>query len=320
MAKNTGKTECLNYIIKRLHEHNKTAAVTSIGIDGENIDQVTNSHKPEIKILENMIFVTTENFFKQKHIISEILDVSEEQTQLGRFVTAKAKNSGNIILAGPSSTQELKLFIGKLSNYEPDIILIDGALSRSSFGAPSITESMILTTGAALSANVATLVKKTKFLYSLINLPQYSSPIDYKLNEINGGVWAIDKNLQLYNLDIKSTLLLEKSKDKLTEFGNTIYVSGIVTDKILNNMRIQKNVSDVTIIAKDFTKIFVTPEAYNAYMQKGGKINVLLKTKLIAICVNPTSPEGYTLESNILISELEKAMNIPVYNIKSNRN
>ena len=48
LEKNVGKTECLNYILSRLPLDAKSIAVTSIGIDGENKDQVTATKKPEI--------------------------------------------------------------------------------------------------------------------------------------------------------------------------------------------------------------------------------------------------------------------------------
>ncbi len=39
LEKNTGKTECLNYIINRLPTDYFSVAVTSIGLDGESPDQ-----------------------------------------------------------------------------------------------------------------------------------------------------------------------------------------------------------------------------------------------------------------------------------------
>ena len=41
MAKNTGKTVTLNYLLEQLKVLHKVAAVTSIGSDGEKTDQVT---------------------------------------------------------------------------------------------------------------------------------------------------------------------------------------------------------------------------------------------------------------------------------------
>ncbi|MDR2009574.1 MAG: hypothetical protein LBQ22_03740 [Bacteroidales bacterium] len=319
MAKNTGKTECLNYIIRRLKDYRKKLAITSIGIDGESIDQVTNTHKPEIEIPENTIFVTSEKHYKEKKIIAEILDVSERTTSLGRLITARSKNSGKLIFSGPSSTQWLKEIIDKMPYYGAEITLVDGALSRKSLASPSITDSMILTTGAALSANIPTLVKQTKFTYTLINLDKFDSILNDKLIKIDKGLWAIDKENNLYDLQIRSTLLLEKFKDKLLMYGNTIFVSGILTDKILDILRVQKNIKETIIVVKDFTKIFVSPEAYNSYISKGGKIVVLLKTKLIAVCVNPVSPEGYILDSDKLIEALSENIKLPVYNIKSDQ-
>lgn len=317
MEKNTGKTECLNYIIKRLKDYDKKIAITSIGIDGESVDQVTETPKPEIEISEGVVFVTSEKHYKQRLITSEILNISTRQTALGRLITARAKDSGKVIFSGPSDTVWLKQIIAELQNYDIDTILVDGALSRKSTGSPSVTESIILTTGAALSANINGLVKKTAFVYKLINLEKFDSDINDELLAKESGLWAIGKENTIHDLDIKSTLLLEKSKDKLYKFGTTIFVSGIITDKLLEVLRIQNNICDTTVIVKDFTKIFVSPEKYAAYINKGGKLKVLLKTKLIAVCVNPVSPEGYVLDSSKLCAELNKSLGIPVYDIKS---
>ena len=54
LEKNTGKTECLNYVLKRLSKTNNKVALTSIGIDGETRDQVKQTPKPEVTIYEGM--------------------------------------------------------------------------------------------------------------------------------------------------------------------------------------------------------------------------------------------------------------------------
>lgn len=317
MEKNTGKTECLNYIISRLNNFDKTIAITSIGIDGETVDQVTDTPKPEIEIAKNVIFLTSEKHYRQKQITAEIINVSEKRTSLGRLITARAKDKGKLIISGPQNTNWLKQEIKKSEEYKVDLFLVDGALSRKSSASPSVTDCMILTTGAALSANLNTLIKKTAFTVKMINLPVYDSLLSEKLLSIETGLWAIDKENTIYDLQIQSTLLLNKEKDKLFAKGNTIFISGIVTDNLLELMRIQPKISETVIIVKDFTKIFISPEKYSAFTSKGGKIMVLLKTNLIAICVNPISPEGYVLDSAKLRRDLEKAINIPVYDIKS---
>lgn len=317
MEKNTGKTETLNYIIRRLHQIDRPIAVTSVGIDGETTDQVTSTHKPEIELFENMVFATSEKHYHEKQLVSEILDVSTQQTALGRLITGRVKVKGKIILSGPGNTGWLKKVVRDMEKYRVDITLVDGALSRRSFGSPSVTESIILTTGAALSPNIPELVRKTKFMYSLINLPLYDTPLQDELLEIENGIRSIDEEGNLHDLHILSTFLIDQYKEKLSEYGNKLFVSGAVSDKLLDTLRLQKNITDLVLIVKDFTRIFASPESVNAFLKKGGKIKVLLKTKLIAVCINPVSPAGYILDSEKLKESLKECLHIPVYNIKS---
>lgn len=316
MDKNTGKTECLNYILKQLKKRDLNFFITSIGIDGESVDQVTNTQKPEIEVFENSYFVTSEMHYKQRLVVSEIVDVSKERTSLGRLITAKALNTGKIILSGPSNTALLQKFIQKSADYRTTICIVDGALSRLSSASPVISESMILTTGAAVSANINTLVNKTIFIYNLINLPKLESPHIDELTDLKSGLWAIDSENKIHDLEIPSVFLLSQHKEKIFEHGTVLYASGAVSDKMLNFLRSQKQCSDITLIVKDFTRLFITKETYHSFLKKGGKIKVLHKTNLIAVCINPTSPQGVLLNSQELKNALQKELDVPVYDIR----
>ncbi|MEI7595773.1 MAG: hypothetical protein WCK02_08510 [Bacteroidota bacterium] len=315
LEKNTGKTECLNYVLRRLKDSKTQIALTSIGIDGEGLDQVTNTHKPEIEVFENMIFVTSEKHYKEKQLLAEILDISERRTSLGRLITAKAINSGKLMFSGPANTLWLKQVIDQMKTFKVETTIVDGALSRLSLGSPAITESMVLATGAAVSANIPNLVKKTKFVYNLINIEEFDFSKKDELLDIEKGIWAIDDEGNICDLEIPSVFLLEKNKDKLFQFGFTFFVSGAISDNLLNFLRVQKQIENIVLVVRDFTRIFVSQEAYINYIKKGGKIKVLLKTNLLAVCINPVSPEGYVLDSNILRSTMADALQIPVYDI-----
>jgi hypothetical protein len=97
-----------------------------------------------------------------------------------------------------------------------------------------------------------------------------------------------------------------------------VYTVGALTDKLLNLVADSKNVKDVTLVVKDFTKIFVSEQAYRIFCARGGRIKVLQKSKLIAVCVNPTAPNGYVLDSDILCGKLQEALQLPVYDIVKN--
>ncbi|MDR2651533.1 MAG: hypothetical protein LBC68_04365 [Prevotellaceae bacterium] len=317
--KNTGKTECLNYILSRLHDNNTSVAVTSIGIDGESADQVTGTAKPEITIFENMIFVTSEKHYHARRLTSEILNISAERTSLGRLVTAKAKTTGKILLSGPANTALLQKIIAQNSSLGADITIVDGALSRMSPASPSIAQAMILATGAAFSANIRQLVQNTKFVCELISLELADKHARTLLADIDKGLYCIDDNGTLHDLNIESAFMLTSTETVKTEFLQNckiLFVAGVVTDKLLNFIRMQSNINGFTLIVKDFTKIFVTPAIYNSFLKKGGCIKVLHKTKLIAITVNPVSPQGYILDTKILQQALRQNLNFPVYDLR----
>lgn len=316
LEKNTGKTECLNYILNRLRTAPHTIALTSIGIDGESEDQVTGTHKPEIEIVENTLFVTSEKHYRQKQLISEVLNVGTHRTSLGRLVTARALSCGKVLLSGPSGTAELKKLIVELRTTGAQTVLVDGALSRLSLSSPAITQAMVLATGAALSSDLKQLVRKTRYVYDLIELKEIEGVDRDVFMNIEKGIWAIDRDKQFHDLKISSAFLLEKHKEKVFKFGQTLFVAGAVTDSLLNFLRVQKNVSEIVLVMKDFTRMFASLEAFNAFLKRGGQIKVIQKTKLLAVCVNPVAPNGFRFDSGELCRVMQQSLGIPVYDIR----
>ncbi|MDR0363571.1 MAG: hypothetical protein LBH92_00890 [Bacteroidales bacterium] len=316
LEKNTGKTETLNYIVKRLKDSSKQIAITSIGIDGESIDSVYQTKKPEIDIFEDMIFVTSERFFKQRKFPAEIIAVSDRHTALGRLVTAQAKATGKVLLSGPADTIWLQDLIQSLRTHNVDLTLVDGALSRLSLASPTVADGMILATGAALSSNISQLVKQTKFAYKLINLEQADAVVAEKLLPLQKGIWEMDSEGVVHNLNIPSVFTLYNDSGQLFKYGTMVFVAGAISDALLKNLRNQKQIKEITLIIKDFTKAFITEEIYNSFIKKGGRIKVLKKSKLVTITINPTAPKGRNLDSEELQNALQKALELPVFDVR----
>lgn len=314
MAKNTGKTVCLNYVLKQLRQTDKVVAVTSIGLDGEKTDQVTQTEKPEVTLSEGTFFVTTEYHYRQRQLLSEVCHVSDDMTSLGRLVTGRVLQEGKVILAGPASTGRVRDLIAQLSEMGVDLTIVDGALSRKSPASPAVTDGLILTTGAAIAPDLNSIVQKTRFVYQLTQLPEFSTIRRRQLLQAESGIYAVEKDT-MHRLPIASSLLFTKCKDKLFSHGNTLFVSGIVTDNMLDYLRMQPNAKEIVLVVKDFTKIFVTPFVLQGFLQKGGKLMVLKRPNLLAICVNPTSPSGFKVDSQHLCNALQQVVHVPVYDV-----
>lgn len=314
MAKNTGKTVTLNYLLEQLKVLHKDVAVTSIGIDGEKTDQVTQTEKPEIELYEGTIFVTSEYHYRQRLLLSEILDLSEESTSLGRLVTARVLQAGKVILSGPATTGGVRRVLDRMGEYGVDLTIVDGALSRKSHASPTIADGLILSTGAAIAPDLNTIVKKTSELHDLMQLPEYEISKADELLQIENGIFALEDGNPV-SLNIPSSLLSDKYKAELFSHGNHLFLSGILTDMMLNFLRMQPEVKNCVVIVKDFTKVFVTPMNLKLFLSKGGQLRVLKRPNLLAVTVNPVAPSGFTLPSDILVKAMEGVFDVPVYDV-----
>lgn len=317
LQKNTGKTECLKYVLARLPLEQKRVAVTSIGIDGETTDQVTRTQKPEIVLREGMYFGTSEAHYRQRRLVSELIDVSDESTSLGRVVTARALTQGKILLSGPSSTSGLQRWMHDMRRHDIDLAIVDGALSRLSLASPAVSQSMILATGAAYSISMSQLIQRTAFVVDLINLDLTSDSNIALLSPLESGMWWIDTDGQLHEMPMVTSLSQQVEFQRM-ENCSTLYVAGALVDTFLEKVRKNKSLKHVELVVRDFTKIFVTPQQLRLFEKMGGTIRVLQKSKLIAVTVNPTSPSGYVLDSDVLCDKLSQAINLPVYDLLKN--
>ena len=315
LEKNTGKTVCLNYILGRLHQLGISTAVTSIGVDGEQVDSVYATAKPEITLYEDMQFITSHKHYLQRRLVSKILSVDERRTALGQLVTAQVLTPGRIILSGAATTGLLKQQLSQFRNNNVQLTIVDGALSRLSLASPTVTDAMILATGAAVSPNLQQLISRTRFVFRLINLPEVPETLRQKLSTADSGLWIVDSDMAVHNLGIQSVFLLGPDDKSLFAQGNTLFVSGAVSNRLLKFLSAQPNIKDITLIVRDFTKLFITPDAYADFTRRGGTIQVLQHSHLTAVCLNPTSPQGYTLNSDEACHQLSDALMCPVYDV-----
>ena len=311
MAKNTGKTTCLNYAIRRLQEEGRKIALTSIGLDGEERDILYDTPKPRIVLHDGMVFITSEKDYEQREFPAELLSVSERITPLGYLVTARAKGSGKVVLSGPSDSSWLQEMIAAMPQYGVELTLVDGALSRMSLASPAVTDAMILCTGAACSIQLPQLIDKTKFRCRLIDLERLHGNRQKQLLPIESGVWQWRGKWEKIS---DSVFTLQKESERFLEELHTIYVSGAVTNHFLNLLSVKKN-RHIELIVNDFTKLFIEPATYEKFIRRGGSIKVLQKAKLLAVCTNPISPHGARLNPIVLKEQMQDALQLPVYDI-----
>ena len=94
-AKNTGKTTTLNYLLKWLNTKEIKVGLTSIGYDGEDIDNITGLPKPRIAAQQDNVIATAENCISTFKDNIKIIEKTSVNTSLGKILIGKVKRDGD---------------------------------------------------------------------------------------------------------------------------------------------------------------------------------------------------------------------------------
>lgn len=318
-AKNAGKTECMNFVIRHLHAAGKNPVITSIGVDGETTDKVTFTAKPEITLYPGMTFVTSEKFYNSRKLVSMVTEVEPRHTALGKLVSAEVVAPGKVILAGPPDTASLKKLVKRFNQNGKAPVIIDGALSRLSLGAPTVTDAMVLATGASLSPSIGEITSRTAYICKMIDFPEVGKELSEILVGFRNGIFSVENGVP-ESLDITTGLEIRRHREKvalaLSKQGGSLYIAGAITDGILEFLCSLPESKGMTLIIRDFTCMFSSAMKFNLFRARGAKVKVLEKPKLLGICINPLSPYGYKVDSDRLRESIEEKTGYPVIDVK----
>ena len=169
ISKNTGKTTTLNAFIE-FYKHERLG-LTSIGLDGESIDQVNFLPKPRIRVYPNMICATAKECLQDSHVLYEVLEETSYLTPIGNVLIVEIKSEGNLVVAGPSTNRDMNHLLSRMKTYVKRIF-VDGALSRMTFSQISELDGIVLATGASFSSEMIDTIHKTKHLITMFSYPK----------------------------------------------------------------------------------------------------------------------------------------------------
>lgn len=322
MAKNAGKTVTLNHLLDEIHEKDLCVGLTSIGRDGERQDVVTKTDKPMIYARKNTIVATAEMLFNLSEVKMAVLEVTQHQTAMGRVIIGRTLSDGYVQVGGPVSNAAIREVSEKMLALGAHYVLVDGALDRTSSASPAITDACILSTGAVVSRNMAKTVEQTAYRASLFKLKEITTPSHKTL-------WGIAETIKKpiivddqggYNIleDVPTALsagrLIAENMDASTRI--LIIPGALVTQTVMDVIQMTTNYKNLTWIIGDATKIFIEHKDWLYFMRIGVRIEVRYPIKLLAITINPYAPAGYSYDSQLFKTEIEKReKEIPVIDV-----
>lgn len=318
-CKNAGKTVTLNEIISQAHEKGIRLGLISTGRDGERKDVLTETEKPLIYVRRGTILTTVESAIKGEHAGLEIFRVTDYNTPMGRVVLGRAAEDGYAEISGPHSSFTIKEMCIEMQSMGAELVLIDGSLDRRASAAPYVSDGTVLATGAALSRSINGVAEKTMHLINTYSVPLIEEEHirDMAYSSIDMGKTAlisIDGSIEYIN-----TLTSLQSGDIISEYlkEDTAYIvlSGSATVDTVKDILLNRK-SAVKIIVKDSTRIFIPAMDFFILQKMGLELRVVESINIIAVTVNPYSPEGYYFEPLEFFDTMRGAVpHIPVFDV-----
>ncbi|PCJ20117.1 MAG: hypothetical protein COB02_05825 [Candidatus Cloacimonadota bacterium] len=137
--KNAGKTTAFLYYLNHCDDISKLI-LTSIGINGESIDEYEKHSKPQIFLAKNQKFITKHQRLLNSQGQFKILNIFNQPKFKDTFVLAQTLIDSHYILEGPNDKKDILLIKNYLQSYYPNHhLLIDGSIDRQFLCDPKVS-------------------------------------------------------------------------------------------------------------------------------------------------------------------------------------
>jgi hypothetical protein len=316
MCKNAGKTTVLNHIIRKMAKEDRLPALTSIGRDGETFDIASGTAKPKIYIYRGSLIATASGLLDSCDITKEFLLSTGISTPLGEVIVIRALSDGYVQLAGPSMISQLEQLSQTFSQLGAGITIIDGAVGRRTLCTRSLTEGTILCTGASCGASMDLVIKETKHVVQMLNLPvtndaALQEAITAQKNDSGKTILCGSKYISL-----PTAMSIEEGLQKNQENNTThIYINGAFSNSVVQSILLSGvKLSGILFVVRDASKVLINAANYEKMRRLQSGIQVLDGINLLAVAINPFSVSGYNFNKDNFRASLSSQIDVPVIN------
>jgi hypothetical protein len=323
LAKNTGKTETLTCAVRELHEAGQTVGVTSVGRDGEERDVIDGRiEKPRIELPAWSLVATTEPLLRACPQAHELLVRTDMRTSLGRVVVARMLAAGAVEIAGPSAAEDVRAVSDMMLMGGADQVLIDGAVDRRMASSPTVSDGLVMSTGAVLDESAEGVVARTCSAVELVRLPELRDPLIRAIAEAQpesvlvgeaDGSWTMLPARLALNGTVEEIAAVLRSSPS----ARHLIVRGAVCESFLEDLLRAARGRELELTVADSSKVFLSQRGCAWYARQGIHLRVLAAIHLRALTVNPVAPHSHTFDSKHLRALLGDAIpSVPILDVR----
>lgn len=292
--------------------HNEVLAISSIGLDGEKIDNVTFKEKPRITVNEHMIVATAISCLDTSTIEYVLFEKTGINTPLGEIVIVEVTKKGEVLVAGPSTNSDMAKIIKRFRKYHPVKVLIDGALFRKSIASTRLVDGVILVTGASYNKDMEIVVNDTKSLLDQLMLNEVNNPSIKQYGIVEN--YFLDKEKKVI---IKGSIIANESilKSGLLQY-KTLVLKGALTNRIVDLLVEHHNdLTLIEIVVRDGSHILLNDANFQNLKKMGVSLKAYSQIDVLFVAYNPTSPYHYEFDNEEFKNELQTKLSQEVINV-----
>ncbi|WCB96740.1 hypothetical protein DSM104299_05506 [Baekduia alba] len=314
-AKNVGKTVALRAIVAGLGDRGEVVGVTSVGRDGEARDVLDPSIvKPRIELAPGALVATALPLLRRCASRVELVETTPFRTPLGVVAIGRMLDAGEVEVAGPGSAAATAVVSDMMFSLGADRVIIDGSLDRRAAANPSVSDGVVLATGAVLDRDPTEVVRRTAVAAALLRLPRLPDgelrrAADRASSHLAigpDGTWPLPRGVVLRGGTERDAEL-----DPLLARATHLIVRGALCEDFVARVaaaRADDPPAPLTIVADDAAKVFLDATSAARCAARGIAVAVLDPITLVAVTVNPVAPGSHRFDSATLCAEMARAI------------
>lgn len=326
-AKNTGKTTATRVLLEYFQGRETVIGITSIGYDGERVDNITGLPKPRIFLQKGDLAAVTEKCLEVSSARMRIIARMGIHTPLGRVVCGQVMKEGLMVVAGPNQSGHLRAIKQWMRAQEAGLVIVDGALNRI---APMVeTDGFILATGAAHTPDIDRLALETHSIGVICNHPEVMEIPPLVAGSRKSVVWNRSGDILA---ELPAFLFEPGDLDAVIGMlgqAAGFFFPGVVSGpclKFLGDLRLPEGIkiifdNPVKLLLSD---VITAHRFVEKVLAKGGRVGYLSPLPLMAVTVNPFYPscrygthryQAEYVDREALLSRVKAAVDVPVFDV-----
>lgn len=311
-VKNAGKTTALNHLVDRFHAAGEALGLSSVGRDGEAVDQLTNRPKPRVRPPVGALVATSHESALYSQATLRLVEPTPFRTALGPVGVYRVEGPGYVEVAGPVKVKEAAALLAQLARLGCTKILLDGAADRRAFISAGV-DGFVLATGLVLASDPAGMIDETRAVLARLQLA--TPPAAWAaLCAAHPGPGAIAGHAFVPWPGASFLDGLDRFAGWLPAGTEALHVPGALTDGLAEALLEARR--PIQVIVPAGTHVLASRALLDRLLGRGQRCHALRPLNCVAITLNPTSPDGRTTDPAALLDAFREAFpHLPVVDV-----